>query len=67
MDFRTLTHKALDDVQEAATRVGDTAAKAPAFARSAALRLTKSGRRRLALEHGALHSQTREPGLTDHR
>lgn len=65
MDFRTLTHKALDDVQEAATRVGDTAAKAPAFARSAALRLTKSGRRRLALEHGALHSQTREPGLTD--
>ncbi|QQU99099.1 alpha/beta hydrolase [Corynebacterium amycolatum] len=65
MDFRTLTHKALDDVQEAATRVGDTAAKAPAFARSAALRLTKSGRRRLALEHGALHSQTREPGLTN--
>ncbi|MCQ9167764.1 alpha/beta fold hydrolase [Corynebacterium amycolatum] len=65
MDYRTLTHKALDDVQEAATRVGDTAAKAPAFARSAALRLTKSGRRRLALEHGALHSQTREPGLTD--
>lgn len=65
MDFRTLTHKALDDVQEAATRVGDTAAKAPAFARSAALRLTKSGHRRLALEHGALHSQTREPGLTD--
>ena len=65
MDFRTLMHKALDDVQEAATRVGDTAAKAPAFARSAALRLTKSGRRRLALEHGALHSQTREPGLTD--
>lgn len=65
MDFRTLTHKALDDVQEAATRVGDTAAKAPAFARSAALRLTKSGRRRLALEHGALHSQTRTPGLTD--
>lgn len=65
MDFRTLTHKALDDAQEAATRVGDTAAKAPAFARSAALRLTKSGRRRLALEHGALHSQTREPGLTD--
>ncbi|MEO5307539.1 alpha/beta hydrolase [Corynebacterium sp. c8Ua_99] len=65
MDFRTLTHKALDDVQEAATRVGDTAAKAPAFARSAALRLTSSGRRRLALEHGALHSQTREPGLTD--
>ena len=65
MDFRTLTHKALDDVQEAATRVCDTAAKAPAFARSAALRLTKSGRRRLALEHGALHSQTREPGLTD--
>lgn len=65
MDFRTLTHKALDDAQKAATRVGDTAAKAPAFARSAALRLTKSGRRRLALEHGALHSQTREPGLTD--
>lgn len=65
MDFRTLTHKALDDAQEAATRVGDTAAKAPAFARSAALRLTKSGRRRLALEHGALHSQTRTPGLTD--
>lgn len=65
MDFRTLPHKALDDAQKAATRVGDTAAKAPAFARSAALRLTKSGRRRLALEHGALHSQTREPGLTD--
>ncbi|WP_083706849.1 alpha/beta fold hydrolase [Corynebacterium amycolatum] len=65
MDFRTLAHKALDDAQEAATRVGDTAAKAPAFARSAALRLTKSGRRRLALEHGALHSQTRTPGLTD--
>lgn len=65
MDFRTLTHKALDDAQEAATRVGDTAAKAPAFARSAALRLTKSGRQRLALEHGALHSQTRTPGLTD--
>lgn len=64
MDFRTLTHKALDDAQEAATRVGDTAAKAPAFARSATLRLTKSGRRRLALEHGALHSQTRTPGLT---
>lgn len=65
MDFRTLTHKALDDAKEAATRVGDTAAKAPAFARSAALRLTKSGRRRLALEHGALHSQTRTPGLTN--
>lgn len=65
MDFRTLTYKALDDAQEAATRVGDTAAKAPAFARSAALRLTKSGRRRLALEHGALHSQTRTPGLTN--
>ncbi|EEB63962.1 alpha/beta fold hydrolase [Corynebacterium amycolatum] len=65
MDFHTLTHKALDDAQKAATRVGDTAAKAPAFARSAALRLTKSGRRRLALEHGALHSQTRTPGLTD--
>ena len=65
MDFRTLTHKALDDVQEAATRVGDTAAKAPAFVRSTALRLTSSGRRRLALEHGALHSQTRTPGLTD--
>ncbi|OMQ08246.1 alpha/beta hydrolase [Corynebacterium amycolatum] len=29
------------------------------------MRLTKSGRRRLALEHGALHSQTRTPGLTD--
>lgn len=65
MDFRTLTHKTLNDVQEAATRVGDTAAKAPAFVRSAALRLTSSGRRRLALEHGALHSQTRTPGLTD--
>ena len=65
MDFRALIHKALDDAQEAATRVGDTAAKAPAFARSAALRLTKSGRRRLALEHGALHSQTRTPGLTN--
>lgn len=65
MDFRALTHKTLDDVQKAATRVGDTAAKAPAFVRSAALRLTTSGRRRLALEHGALHSQTREPGLTD--
>ncbi|MBC6758824.1 MULTISPECIES: alpha/beta fold hydrolase [Corynebacterium] len=65
MDFRALTHKTLDDVQKAATRVGDTAAKAPAFVRSAALRLTSSGRRRLALEHGALHSQTREPGLTD--
>ena len=65
MDFRTLTHKALDDAQEAATRVGDTAAKAPAFVRSAALRLTSSGRRRLALEHGALHSQTRTPGLTN--
>ena len=65
MDFRALTHKTLDGVQKAATRVGDTAAKAPAFVRSAALRLTSSGRRRLALEHGALHSQTREPGLTD--
>ena len=65
MDFHALTHKTLNDAQEAATRVGDTAAKAPAFVRSAALRLTKSGRRRLALEHGALHSQTREPGLTD--
>lgn len=65
MDFRALTHKTLDDVQKAGTRVGDTAAKAPAFVRSAALRLTSSGRRRLALEHGALHSQTREPGLTD--
>lgn len=65
MDFRALTHKTLDDVQKAATRVGDTAAKAPAFVRSAALRLTSSGRRRLALEHGALHSQTRTPGLTD--
>lgn len=65
MDFRALTHKTLDDVQKATTRIGDTAAKAPAFVRSAALRLTSSGRRRLALEHGALHSQTREPGLTD--
>ncbi len=65
MDFRALTHKTLDDVQKATTRIGDTAAKAPAFVRSAALRLTKSGRRRLALEHGALHSQTRTPGLTD--
>lgn len=65
MDLRTLTHKTLNDVQEAATRVGDTAAKAPAFVRSAALRLTSSGRRRLALEHGALHSQTRTPGLTN--
>ena len=65
MDFCALTHKTLDDVQKAATRIGDTAAKAPAFVRSAALRLTSSGRRRLALEHGALHSQTREPGLTD--
>lgn len=65
MDFRALTHKTLDDVQKAATRIGDTAAKTPAFVRSAALRLTSSGRRRLALEHGALHSQTREPGLTD--
>ena len=65
MDFRALTHKTLDDVHKATTRIGDTAAKAPAFVRSAALRLTSSGRRRLALEHGALHSQTREPGLTD--
>lgn len=65
MGFRALTHKTLDDVQKATTRIGDTAAKAPAFVRSAALRLTSSGRRRLALEHGALHSQTREPGLTD--
>lgn len=65
MDFRALTHKTLDDVQKATTRIGDTAAKAPAFVRSAALRLTSSGRRRLTLEHGALHSQTREPGLTD--
>ncbi len=32
-------------------------------ARSARLRLSKSGRRRLALEHGALHSRTRRPGL----
>lgn len=32
-------------------------------ARSARLRLTPIGRRQLALEHGALHSRTREPGL----
>lgn len=31
--------------------------------RSARLRLTSTGRRRLALEHGALHSRTRKPGL----
>lgn len=34
-------------------------------ARSFALRLTPGGRRRLALEHGALHSHDREPGLHD--
>lgn len=34
-------------------------------ARAVFLRLTPSGRRRLALEHGALHSQSREPGLQD--
>lgn len=33
--------------------------------RSWALRLTPKGRRRLALEHGAIHSRNREPGLTD--
>lgn len=55
----------LDDVQEAATKVGATVAKAPTLARSLALRFTKQGRRRLALERGALHSQTREPGLTN--
>lgn len=31
--------------------------------RAAGLRLTKRGRRRLAREHGALHSRTRRPGL----
>lgn len=34
-------------------------------ARALLLRLTPSGRRRLALEHGALHSRDREPGLQD--
>ncbi len=33
--------------------------------RSARLRLTPTGRRRLALEQGALHSHTRKPGLVD--
>lgn len=33
--------------------------------RAYALRTTKAGRRRLALEHGELHSHDREPGLTD--
>lgn len=33
------------------------------YARSTALRLTQSGRRRLALQHAALHSHTRRPGL----
>lgn len=33
--------------------------------RSFALRTTKKGRRRLALEHGALHSRDRKPGLVD--
>ncbi|MDO5030883.1 MAG: alpha/beta hydrolase [Corynebacterium sp.] len=55
----------LDDVQEATAKLGATVAKAPTLARSLALRFTGSGRRRLALERGALHSQTREPGLTN--
>lgn len=33
--------------------------------RSFALRMTPGGRRRLALEHGELHSHDREPGLRD--
>lgn len=33
--------------------------------RSGFLRLTARGRRRLALEHGALYSRTRKPGLTN--
>ncbi len=36
----------------------------PKLLRSWAMRLTPAGRRRLALEMGALHSGTREPGLT---
>ena len=43
----------------------DYTKKAIALWRSWLLRLTPSGRRRLALEHGALHSGTREPGLTN--
>lgn len=39
--------------------------RARAWARGLVLRTTGSGRRRLALEHGRLHSHDREPGLTD--
>lgn len=39
--------------------------KTIALTRSWALRLTPGGRRRIALEQGALHSKDRRPGLTD--
>lgn len=57
--------KAKSGVEKLAGRAPEAVTKTGALVRSWTLRLTPGGRRRLALEHGKLHSQTREPGLTD--
>lgn len=57
--------KAISEAEDLAGRPPEAVTKAGALVRSWTLRLTPGGRRRLALEHGKLHSQTREPGLTD--
>lgn len=55
----------MQNVQRAIAATWNGLAKTPTLLRSWGLRLTRKGRRRLALEHGALHSQTRTPGLRD--
>lgn len=68
MKFRSIfTKQTLDatveKLPELAGQVPHLVAKTPAMAREAVLRATPAGRRRLALEKGALHSGTRETGL----
>lgn len=64
-DIAAIAGNVVDQANKLGSRAGDWALKSGALARSLALRLTPAGRRRLALEHGALHSQTRHPGLCD--
>nr|WP_120490968.1 alpha/beta hydrolase [Corynebacterium lactis] len=61
--IRCFVRRAFED--SVPTAAAKAVAKTGALVRSWTLRATPAGRRRLALEHGALHSQTREPGLTD--
>lgn len=61
----TSLHRAAEATRTAAIASRGAASKVIPLVRTAWRRLTPAGRRRLALEHGALHSQTRQPGLTD--